>query len=83
MEISQDLGHKNIVFIRFNPDEYMNNKNIRISSCWKMDKKGKLKLEKKDEWAERLSALVNQIQYWIDNDTERMIQIVELYYNEN
>jgi hypothetical protein len=23
MEISRDLGHRNIVFIRFNPDDYM------------------------------------------------------------
>jgi hypothetical protein len=33
MEISRDLGHRNIVFIRFNPDDYMIG-NEKITSCW-------------------------------------------------
>ena len=39
MELSQDMGHRPIIFIRFNPDEYEKN-GINISSCWGQDKKG-------------------------------------------
>jgi hypothetical protein len=34
MEISQDLGHPNIVFIRFNPDSYINKNEKKVKSCW-------------------------------------------------
>jgi hypothetical protein len=35
---------------------------------------------KQKEWEERIEALKQQIQYWIDNPTEKMIEIVELFY---
>jgi hypothetical protein len=39
MELSQDVGHRSIIFIRFNPDEY-NKKGTNVTSCWGIDKKG-------------------------------------------
>jgi len=39
MEISQDLNFRPIIFIRFNPDDYIKNK-TNISSCWKINGKG-------------------------------------------
>lgn len=39
MELSQDLGHRPIIFIRFNPDEY-NNTDEKITSCWGLNGKG-------------------------------------------
>ena len=58
MELSQDLGHRPIVFIRFNPDEYDN-----ITSCWGTNTKGicVVKKNKKTEWLERLNALLGDI----------------------
>ena len=38
MELSQDAGHRPIVFIRFNPDEYTENE-THITSCWGINKK--------------------------------------------
>ena len=39
MELSQDVGYRPIIFIRFNPDNYKTNlKNI--TSCWGLNKKG-------------------------------------------
>lgn len=35
---------------------------------------------KKDEWEMRIDVLKTQIQYWIDNPTEKTIEIVELFY---
>jgi hypothetical protein len=39
MELSQDVGHRPIIFIRFNPDEYTNKEN-KITSCWGVNKNG-------------------------------------------
>ena len=39
MELSQDLGHRPIIFIRFNPDDYVNINNERVRSCWSITKK--------------------------------------------
>ena len=50
MLVSQDVGHRPIVFIRFNPDVYINNK-IKITSCWEKNKNGicVVKKTKKEE----------------------------------
>ena len=80
MEISQDLGHRSIVFIRFNPDEYTDEKGTKIKSCWKLNKLGVMSISKKEEWKDRVKVLKEQIQYWIDNPTEKTVEIVELFY---
>ena len=80
MELSQDLGHRPIVFIRFNPDDYNN-----VSSCWGQDKKGIciVKKSKKEEWNERLNTLEETIQYWTDpvNKTNKTIETIQLFYD--
>jgi hypothetical protein len=38
MELFQDFGNRPIVFIRFNPDSYINEKNKKIPSSFKMHK---------------------------------------------
>jgi hypothetical protein len=84
MELSQDLGHRPIVFIRFNPDDYTQN-GTNITSCWGADKKGicAIKKSKKDEWAQRLNVLEEHINYWINptNTTNKTIEIIQLFYD--
>jgi hypothetical protein len=82
MELSQDLQHRPIIFIRFNPDDYTNQEGILVKSCWKLNKLGVMQITKtkQKEWEERIEALKQQIQYWIDNPTEKTIEIVELFY---
>ena len=82
MELSQDLGHRPIVFIRFNPDEYEND-GKNISSCWGNDKKGicVVKKSKIKEWSERLNKLEEQIRYWISNTTNKTVEVIQLYYD--
>jgi hypothetical protein len=82
MELSQDLQHRPIIFIRFNPDDYTNLEGVLVKSCWKLNKLGVMLIQKtkQKEWEERIEALKQQIQYWIDNPTEKMIEIVELFY---
>jgi hypothetical protein len=85
MELSKDLGHRPIVFIRFNPDNYIKN-NKMISSCWGIDGRGicSIKKEKVNEWNDRLNSLSSQLEYWLtpQNMTDKTIEIIQLFYDE-
>lgn len=82
MLLSQDVGHRPIVFIRFNPDGYIDQEGNTIKSCWKLNQLGVMKIikTKEKEWEERMNNLIQQIQYWLINPTEKTVEIVELYY---
>ena len=82
MELSQDVGHKPIVFIRFNPDCYEENE-IVIKSCWDVNNKGICVIKKSKEWTQRLNSLKEQITYWIhpDNMIIKTIEIIQLFYD--
>ena len=82
MELSQDVGHRPMVFIRFNPDSYYENKKS-ISSCWRINDSGicVISKTKTKEWNDRLSALKHQIEYWCNNRTDKTVEIVQLFYD--
>jgi hypothetical protein len=84
MELSQDVGHRPIVFIRFNPDDYEND-GINVTSCWGNNKNGicVVKKSKKEEWAQRLNTLEEHIKYWINpiNSTNKTIETIQLFYD--
>ena len=83
MLLSQDIDHRPLVLIRFNPDSYTDNNNTRITSCFAQNKKGVLviKPSKQAEWQNRLQVLSETIQYWINNKTDKTIELVHLYYS--
>jgi Holliday junction resolvase len=84
MEISEDVGHKPIIFIRFNPDDYQKN-GMKITSCWYLDEYGVcvVKKSKNNEWTERLNTLKAEVEYWSnpENTTNKKIEIVQLFYD--
>jgi hypothetical protein len=86
MQLSQDIGHRPIIFIRFNPDDYINLNNEKITSCWGTTPKTgilKIKNNKNDEWNNRLYVLKKQIKYWSneENKTEKTIEVIQLFYD--
>ena len=85
MEISQDNNYRPIIFIKFNPDDYIKN-GIKIKSCWKLLKSGILSIDKskEDEWNNRLNNLKKQILFWCDSNNilNKMVEVVKLYYDE-
>lgn len=83
MEISQDIGHRPLVFIRFNPDGYVNNNNVYIKSCWKSNQSGIFIINKESnkDWINRLKILENQIYYWTNNETNKTLEVVHLFYD--
>jgi EsV-1-7 cysteine-rich motif len=85
MELSKDVGHRSIIFIRFNPDDYQDRDDNKVKSCWSINKTNGLSvITKKNsaEWSKRLRCLQQQVQYWIDNKTDKTIETVQLFYDE-
>ena len=80
MELSQDVGYKSIIFIRFNPDEYYIQKK-KLKSCWGSDSKGFSIIIKEKEWKERLDILSSNIIYWITNNTDKTVEVIQLFYD--
>jgi hypothetical protein len=79
MELSQDVAHRPIIFIRFNPDGYTDKK--RIPSCWGIDGRGMCVVKKQNDWVKRLSTLEFQVNYWMKNQPAKTIEIVQLFYD--
>jgi len=82
----EDLGDRHIVFIRFNPDDYLDKDNNKITSCWGIDKNGLtcVKKSKINEWEYRLNTLKNMVDdvICIDNiDTTNPITYINLFYD--
>ncbi len=82
MEISQDIGHRPLVIIRFNPDDYVSISGEIVKSCWRLTKLGVLQIVKgkMDEWNERIEILLCQVKYWIKNVPSKTVEMVELFY---
>jgi hypothetical protein len=82
MLLSQDLGHRNMVVIRFNPDAYETSQGEKVPSCWKLNKRGVVHIPKDQQntWNNRIQQLLDTIQYWIENESEKQIEMVELFY---
>ncbi len=84
MEISRDLNHRPFV-IRFNPDGYICAEKGKIPSPCTYTKQGVSTIKKKwkdawDAWDARLEALSEIVGYWMKNQSDKLIEVVELYY---
>ena len=82
LELLQDLHFRNTVFIRFNPDEYVDESGKKIKSCWYNNKQGinTIVKSRENEWKSRLDILVNTIQYHIDNESTKNLEIIKLFF---
>jgi hypothetical protein len=83
MEISQDVGHRPIIFIRFNPDDYTDQSGTKVKSCFAADKSGIFKVAKSKvaDWNMRTNALLQQIAYWSETPTTKTVEVVQLFYD--
>jgi hypothetical protein len=82
MTLSQDVNHRPIVFLRFNPDKYVNEENESVPSCFSITKiTGALKVNNKINWNKRLETLKENIDIWIKKETNKTIELVKLFYD--
>lgn len=82
MELSRDIGHRPLVFIRFNPDGYKDAAGATVRTCWKLGKDGVVRIASAAAWSARLTALLDQIRYWVEHPTEKMVEVVQLFFDE-
>jgi hypothetical protein len=66
-----------------NPDKYLDKNNKNIPSCFTLKKTGKLEINNKKNWNERLFTLKNTVDYWLNNNTDKTIELKELFYDED
>ena len=82
MTLFVDLGHRPIVFIRFNPDGYIDDDKKRHNSCFKYHQQlGTPIIANQKEWSNRLCALKETIQYHMDNVPTKEVHLEHLFYS--
>jgi EsV-1-7 cysteine-rich motif len=74
MELFQSLGNRPIVFIRFNPDRFNNQKGI-----FKFSKSGLISPTK--NYQERFDKLIETFKYHLENKPTKEVTIVHLFYD--
>ena len=77
MQLSEDIAHRPLVFIRFNPDG-----NASGPSCWSIKSKKLAVVKKKraQEWQQRLDALCKTISFWVKTIPEKTVEVIKLFY---
>ncbi len=83
-EIFQDAGYRPIVFLRLNPDAYINAKGRKVASCFKLSRSGKMLLEESKgvvEMKRRLESLRRRLEHHYATVPERELTVEHLYYN--
>ena len=84
--ISMDLNNRQVVMIRFNPDEYQD-KEEKVKSCWGTNKFGICVITKKkiNEWNNRLKTLKENIEPFLNPgyNQDEPLKIINLFYDEN
>jgi hypothetical protein len=84
MELSLDVKHIPMVSLYFNPDSYKNKEGKKIESCWGVTPKtGIAIIVDKEMWEKRLKVLGDTIEYWLKNKTEKTVEIIELFHDQD
>ena len=78
MEIFQDCGHRPIVFLRFNPDSYEDDKRYR--SCFTPTLAG-LKVDE-EEFGRRMEELCGRIEYYRHRIPEKEVTVEQFFYSK-
>jgi hypothetical protein len=84
MELFEDAGSRPMTMIRFNPDQYYNIKEQSIPSCWGYTKDRGLcvvKPQQAKSWQHRLDTLRQHLQFCLETEVEKEIDVIHLYYD--
>lgn len=81
MQLFTDVGDRPIVFVRFNPDAYVDATGGNHATCFKYHKQtGVPIVASKTAWEERLRVLNDRIMFHIVNILECEVTAEHLYY---
>jgi EsV-1-7 cysteine-rich motif len=83
MQLFGDLANRPIIFIRFNPDGYINKNNKKIRSSFIMSKNTEVPIVRnRKSWNNRLIKLKEKIEHNIKNIPEKTVTIINLFYDD-
>ena len=82
IKLSQDVAHRPIVVIRFNPDAYRTRDGVRHKSCFGFDGNGRVVVTEHVDWHHRLSCLKKTVQHWTTARTSKVLEVVPLFFTE-
>jgi hypothetical protein len=86
MQLSQDIGERPMVIIRFNPDEYFClTTQTQVKSCWtRHGTTGLVHVSRNNrtQWNQRLERLQEAVEYWTQEAhvTDKTVEEVHLFY---
>lgn len=85
MQIFDDMGRRPTVFIRFNPDNYVDAEGNKVQSPWTVDGRTGSALhvsaDNRSAWQTRLEALASAMEHAMTNRPQQDVSIVKLYYD--
>lgn len=84
MELFQDGGARPVVIIRFNPDDFVDAQECRVTGCFGLDSKGfcQVKPSKVEEWQARLEVLFARIEACLGHsEMNREVTVVQLFFD--
>lgn len=81
LKICNESYSKYVFFIRFNPDEFINN-NISIPSCWDCNENKTFYIKDKKQWDFRLDKLKETIKECITCECKENIELIYLFYDK-
>jgi hypothetical protein len=88
MQIFDDLGRRPTVFIRFNPDNYVDATGSKVKSPWRDDRRIKsggvqhVPVKNMEAWQARLATLASAVDRAVSNRPEKDVSIVFLYFDD-
>jgi hypothetical protein len=82
MSLMQDIGMRPVVFIRLNPDAYVDAKGRKHMSCFRPHKKaGRLVVRDKKALAYRIEVYINRIRHHLQEVPSQEVQVEHLFYD--
>jgi hypothetical protein len=83
MDHFEDADRVPHLFVRFNPDGYLDVNGIEVQSCWGETPEAqapRVAPQQVSPWTGRLEKLAQIVQQFVDHPPERDVSVVELFY---
>ena len=84
-EIMADVGLRPLVFIRFNPDSFIDDNGKRVAGCWKKGISGPpfIVPTESEQWNERLQCLKYTLECFMEQVPVKDVDVVHLFFTKD
>ena len=81
-QLQEDLANRPLVMLRMNPDAYRDEHGNHRGCFATRGKNGKLVLSKEQEWASRVNALAERVQWHLENVPSPGLSVEHLFFSK-